>query len=181
MHCVFPPKDGLPHWYGDPGADRIALAIFRDRHLAWYGFLDASFRAVLRGEEPTFLGIEKPQIYQTTATAQANDCLDVWGSACWFRSRVHALNPSVVERVLKPEEWKAQLPKPVHHARLWESLTDRERRMFPADTEERIRIGVQRGRYTNSKGNEVHNLLDATGIGLFCEGRTGRGGVVIRL
>ena len=181
MHCAFPPSDGHPHWYADPGADRIALAIFRNRELAWFGFMNETFRAVMHGEEPTFLGIEKPQIYQTTATAQANDCLDVWGSACWFRSRVHALAPNLVERILKPEEWKAQLPKPIHHARLWESMTERERGLFPTDTEERIKVGIRRGKYTSAKGNDFHNFLDATGIGLFCEGRTGRGGVLIRL
>lgn len=178
MHLVFPPLDGQPHWYADPGVHRIARAIFVNRQAVSIDYLPAF--ASFCQPPVTFLGIEKPQIYQNTPTAQANDCLDVWGAACWFRSRVqHAA--SVIERIVSPEEWKGQLPKPVHHARLWEAMTESERALFPTDTEERIRKGIQRGGYTNAKGNDFHNLLDAVGIGLFCECRTGRAGVMIRI
>lgn len=181
MHLVFPPLDGQPHWYADPGVHRIARAIFVNRQAVSIDYLPAC-ETVSRTLPASFLGIEKPQIYQNTPTAQANDCLDVWGAACWFRAEVRRNSVRVLsERIVSPEEWKGQLPKPVHHARLWEAMAESERALFPADTEERIRKGIQRGGYTNAKGNDFHNLLDAVGIGLFCESRTARAGVMIRL
>ena len=58
-----------------------------------------------------------------------------------------------VERY-KPREWKGNVPKEVHHARLRQVLS----------TDELLLI------------DGTHDAWDAVGIGLFANGRTGRGG-----
>jgi hypothetical protein len=179
-----PLSDWGSHWYTDPGEHKLAVSIAWKKELRSVGFVQAWGGPIHNPTgDITFHAIEKPQIYRTTATAQANDCLNVWGSACWFRTVVRLAGHPIhfEERILLPEVWKAQVDKPQHHDRIWQALTPEERRLFPPDTYTRIQRGIDRGGYTKSKGNEVHNLLDSTGIMLFCEGRTGRGGVLIRL
>lgn len=169
------PNDENRHVYCDPGANRLAVALFERRTLLLVCFCPALQPSSWLNV--SFFGVEKPQIYKDTPTAQANDCIDVWGAACFLRAEVRRSCPGVIERVMYPAEWKGQLEKAIHHARLWDHLTRAEQALFPDDTEMRIQKGVQTGKYSG----EVHNLLDACGIGLFCEGRTGRGGVHIRL
>lgn len=178
-----PLSDWGEHWFTDPGAHRLAVSIAWMKELRSVGFIQAWGGPIHSPQGMiTFHAVEKPQIYQTTATAQANDCLDVWGSACWLRTEVRRVAHPIhfEERTLTPEQWKAQVDKPQHHDRIWQALTPEERRLFPADTYDRIQRGIERGSYGKGKADEVHNLLDSTGIMLFCEGRTGRGGVIIR-
>jgi hypothetical protein len=81
-----------------------------------------------------------------------------------------------------PRQWIGSLQKPIHHHRIWEALTPAERALFPADTEARIAAACAKGGkdnwrkpgatyYGTGKGSEVHNLLDAAGLGLHHLGR----------
>lgn len=60
----------------------------------------------------------------------------------------------------KPQLWKGNLPKKVHHARLRSVLTPEELAIIAS--------------------NADHNVWDAIGLFLFATGRTRRGGVVYR-
>lgn len=79
-----------------------------------------------------------------------------------------------------PRQWKGSCPKPQHHARLWERLTDAERAVLGGtETRLRIRDACERGalnrwskpgaRYYGSWNG--HNLLDAVALGAFHIGR----------
>jgi hypothetical protein len=80
-----------------------------------------------------------------------------------------------------PSTWKGSAPKPVHHARLWESLYESERILLGGQpTWDRIheaRIAGAKERWAKSgaqyyaRGWTLHNLLDAVGIGMWRIGR----------
>src|SRR5688572_24333398 len=81
-----------------------------------------------------------------------------------------------------PSAWKGSLQKPVHHHRIWQVLTPAERAVFPEGTEARIAEACRKGGldnwrkpgaeyYGKAKGSEVHNSLDAVGLGLHHLGR----------
>lgn len=81
-----------------------------------------------------------------------------------------------------PRQWIGSLQKPIHHHRIWGALTAAERALFPADTTVRIAAACAKGGkdnwrksgalyYGRGKGSEVHNLLDAVGLGLHHLGR----------
>jgi hypothetical protein len=174
--CMLSSDEGLRGayaWYVDPSTKRHAVAIFDRSSMIWLGWVGA-FTPVA-GKPPQILGIEKPRVYPGVPNVDANDLIDVWGAACWLRSQLQRLNPNIIERIWEPSEWKRQTRKPVHHDRIWSHLTEYERGLFPEGTYEKIQRGVFTGKYRS----EVHNLLDATGIGLFGEGRTGAAGKTI--
>ena len=76
-----------------------------------------------------------------------------------------------------PKEWKGNRAKPPHHLEIWETLTPKERLLFPTDTLERIERGIDLNsiRYYKKPLRqydfEVTNWLDSTGIGLVDLGR----------
>jgi hypothetical protein len=109
----------------------------------------------------TVLVHERPQIYQRgKSKGDPNKLLDLYGQACTLAGEMH------VRRVeLLPAEWKGQLPKDVHHARILAGITPEERERIP-----HCRISAK-----NPHGID-HNILDAIGLGLFHFSRQGRGG-----
>ncbi len=60
--------------------------------------------------------------------------------------------------LVEPAEWKGQVPKPVHHARIWAKLSPEEQ-----DVVGRCLKGVPAG--------QRHNALDAVGLGLWVRER----------
>jgi hypothetical protein len=89
----------------------------------------------------------------------------------------------------QPRQWKGSTPKPVHHARMWEALTDAERRVIGgATTASAIWAACERGAsdrwrkagatYYRARelptvdGTKItHDLLDAVALGLYDLGR----------
>lgn len=76
-----------------------------------------------------------------------------------------------------PSTWKGSTPKPVHHARMWRVLQERERELLGgSDTFDRIEAAQRKGALTRWAHRPtgyypaswlMHNLLDAVGIGFW--------------
>lgn len=140
----------------DPAKHSIYTAIWAGPTLCELGTDTAA-----QGAE--FLIIEKPRVYPGPQKADPNDLLEVaWNAGRYAADFRHGKIVTVF-----PQEWKRQLSKPLCHYRLWKYLSTRERALFPADTEDRIERGCRGGPYSA----EVHNWLDAVGIGLWHIGR----------
>jgi hypothetical protein len=92
-------------------------------------------------------------------------------------------------KAYRPRDWKGSTPKPVHHARLWEALTDAERLLLGGSvTASAIWAACERGAtdrwrkagatYYRARelpsvdGRKItHDLLDAVALGLYDLGR----------
>lgn len=153
----------------DPGSKRCALAYWQrsatSGRLVHVGFTDTVKGFVFPGAE---LAIEIPYIYPKGPQgkkegADPNDSIAVAYAAGLIAG---LRQPRVIETYL-PREWKKQIPKQIHHERIWNCLEGWEREVLPIETWERIQIGINGGPY--SWGG--HNLLDAVGIGLVFLGR----------
>lgn len=108
-----------------------------------------------RDVPPYLLVIEWPQIYtRTKSKGDPNDLLPVAAVAGAIISSVGALTV----RMPKPSDWKGQVPKDVHNARVLKRLTPGERARFDA------------ARLPKSLAN---NAIDAVGLGLWALGRMG--------
>lgn len=169
-------------WSLDPDVKASGLAIFDQdtRAMLWLGYVEPfkplppwMYQIDQLGSR--HLVCEKPKIYPGVPALDANDLVDLGEVVGWFRSE---LKPVVYSRYY-PADWKAQVKKPVHHNRLWQLLTEDEKKFFPAGTEAKITKGVQRGKYGNNQ-DPVFDLLDGAGIGMFHLKRTGRGASTIR-
>ncbi len=106
---------------------------------------------------PERLVIEWPQVYRLGGRAGA-DPNDLLGLAA-VAGAVAAHYYDATINVYKPAEWKGQVPKEVHHARIMRFLSDAEKLAIP-----------------KLPKTKLHNVLDAIGLGLFHLGRTGKGG-----
>lgn len=168
----------IQYWAVDPGVQQSALAVFTGKgeltNLHWLNSWSTYPRHLHLAAHTIDLSIEKPRIYPGMPSVDANDLIDLAEVVGYWRREIPA--PSYSNRSYYPQEWKAQVKKPIHHSRIWQNLTPTERALLPGDTFERIEKGCKGGAYTS----KVHNLLDAIGIGLFRVGRLGVGGVRIR-
>lgn len=102
--------------------------------------------------------IEAPVIYPRSKARPA-DIMNLCRQAGeWFGTyRTLGVEAHYVE----PAEWKGQVPKDIHHARVWAVLSDDERSVV------------------TTAGNGVapskrHNILDAVGLGLWVAKRLAR-------
>lgn len=99
----------------------------------------------------------------------------------------HALGQAAVSCnvvLYTPNQWKGEIPKPIHHVRIWGRLSPLERRLLGGlATERAIEAAVEKGA-RNRWGKRgvkyypdsfvTHNLLDAVGLNLFHTGRMTR-------
>jgi hypothetical protein len=98
--------------------------------------------------------IESPVIYPRSK-ARPNDIVLLargageWGGRYESEAAVHYVEPAT---------WKGQLPKDVHHARIWSKLNAAEQAIVNA---------ACRGMAPSKR----HNVLDAVGIGLWVRGQ----------
>lgn len=155
----------------DPGVKISAMAGWFDGVLVTVGW-----RPPVSARD---LVIEVPVI-RPRRKGDSQDILDLMRVVERWASK--AVN--VVE--VKPEIWKGQTPKPIHHRRLFEALTPTERAVL-ADASGRTVEDV-RGYITKAcqilartgvvarYSRKDHNLFDAVGIGLWYLGRTDRTG-----
>lgn len=137
----------------DPGTTTgWALFTSGDRRLAMCG--------LNQPEEPapiTSVTIERPRIYPHGRTKNPNDVLSVAINAGEWAGRYKALGVPVV-RYVEPATWKGQVPKDVHHARIWSRLSANEQEIVSV---------CGRGMPPSKR----HNMLDAVGLGLWAVGR----------
>ena len=91
---------------------------------------------------------EVPQVYRVGASkGDPDDLIQLAGVVGVFS----ALFTATTYTGVKPREWKGQVPKDVHHARLVKTLTPEELAMVEAAAPPSLR----------------HNVLDAVGIGRY--------------
>lgn len=141
----------------DPGKKQSAVAAFCDGELvgAWF----ASGETI--DMDPKRLGsviMEHPKAYPGSPV-DPNDLVDITSAGMAVAARL--AKPGEKVRLVEPQAWKGQVPKPITRKRIEAKLTQNER----------MRLGKC---LTEAKG-ERHNLWDAVGIGLFALKRAARG------
>jgi hypothetical protein len=102
-------------------------------------------------EHPTHLNvvIELPQIYRAAQSkGDPNDLIQVAEEVGRWRGRFESIG--VLPSLVKPAEWKGQVPKDVHHARASKVL-------FPAEL----------ARIPKLPKTQAHNMMDAVALGLW--------------
>jgi hypothetical protein len=111
---------------------------------AWMGY----DRAALWDNRTDHFLSEIPQVYRAGASkGDPDDLIQLAGVVGVFSALVSAK----VYWGVKPREWKGQVPKDVHHARLVKTLSEAERKMIDASAPPSLR----------------HNVLDAVGLGRY--------------
>lgn len=136
----------------DPG-NCTGWAFFRDGELMEVGVTQSDARncpavkLLLQGCEA--LTIELPQVYRAgLSKGDPNDLIKVAvGVGRWVERG--AITGAAVTLV-KPAEWKGQIPKDIHHKRITSLLTPLEFSRIPAMSKDK-----------------AHNALDAMGLGLW--------------
>lgn len=123
----------------DPGVDYFARAGFRGATLSDCGMRHISVGLSTR--EGGLVVVEMPQIYKY-GKARKSDIANLIFSAGRVADRYE-------DHVLYlPAEWKGQVPKKIHHARVEAALSPAEKALLP------------------KKKGELKHVLDAIGVGL---------------
>lgn len=166
--------------YIDPGVHQCAVSTYVGGLLSNYGMYDfgsVHLVAPVRGRRVSLIVVERPE-YQGQR-GRPKDIIDLaWAGARMAYALSSLLSAPV--RELPPSRWKGTVPKPQHHARLWDVLTPGERVILGgAKTLSVINRAVAKGIATRwSKpgasyygANKIHNILDAVALGCFDLGR----------
>lgn len=154
----------------DPGTKATGWAVFDGRKLSMAGLLRAKDAAHMAQELALLssslrlpaayygLYIERPQVYSRYRTqADPNDLI---GVALVAGAALGIFSPFAQGVSMpRPMDWKGQLPKEIHHRRIFAELDLEERR------------GVELGGVPKSL---IHNVNDAIGLGLWAVGRLSR-------
>ena len=158
-------------WAVDPGQRLHAVAEFLDGV-----FAGAEMRPMVAGPRyrPDQVICEVPEVYpgQTKGT---KDLMALRGRVGGIEEWCHYQRIPLVG--VLPRRWKSQQPKPVHHWRIWTVLKAHEQQTFGRcvgrtgiDVEEYIHRActtlAQTGKVAGYSRRD-HNLLDATGLGLW--------------
>lgn len=101
--------------------------------------------------------IEIPQIYPGSQEEDPNDLVRTSITAGRWIERMCALGAREPVEV-RPREWKGQVPKTIHNARVRARMTVGEISLLP-----------------DLPKSKMHNVIDAVGLGLWRLGRMGRG------
>jgi hypothetical protein len=108
------------------------------------------------------LVVEIPEVYPGTHEEDPNDLIKV--AVCagrWIEVMKESAARSGVSLTVAdphPRQWKGQVPKRIHNARVLEKLKPAELALVPKLAKTRL-----------------HNVIDAIGLGLWKLGRIGRG------
>ncbi len=169
----------------DPGTKVCAVALFDDDGLLDHlGFVEPDGCVSSRGRSlyvaahidgVLHVVCEKPQ-FDSRVSKHVIDL--AWTGA----AVAYSLAAGGPVTAYTPSQWKKSVAKPVHHHRIWQVLAPAERAVFPEGTEARIAEACRKGGldnwrkpgaeyYGKAKGSEVHNYLDAVGLGLHHLGR----------
>lgn len=151
----------------DPGTHAVAWAALEDGKLKRCGLergktpvelldrLDARFG--IAWAPGTRAIIEWPQVYrQRHWKGDPNDLVDLAAVAGVLRHLCRRIDPKLV----RPHEWKGSVPKDVMNARVEKRLDEAE--LLALHT-------------ANAPASLRHNIVDAIGLGLWAQGRLGRG------
>ncbi len=171
----------------DSGSPLCACAAAR-RDRLW--FVDELALADLTG---TFdrVAVEIPQIRPDTPNG--DDLILIAVAGARMAQKAAGRNGEVVE--YRPSQWKGSVPKPPHHARMWDALKPEEQKMLGGvKTKRAIDSACLRGAQDcwRKKGNSAsyyrasefptvngtkitHNILDAVALALYDMGRIPRG------
>jgi hypothetical protein len=171
--------------YIDPGVTESACAFFVTRELNGVCFVSPSALSVLRPGDVRSALIEAPRIDGQTRGKDENDIVALGMAIGDLRGAIRAYC-GVEAQLVERSKWKGQVPKPIHHSRVWGALTPPERATFAGfagttveyvtnKIETACAAFAQHGRVVRYSWR-AHNLLDAVGLGLWDLARIGRGG-----
>ena len=119
-------------------------------------FRDHDYPAVWhRGFDQTLV-LEIPRIYPHRSKGDPNDIVDLALTVGEIRGHYRPLVTRVIETF--PANWKGQVPKEIHHARVLRQLADDELRLLEG---EKRKVSK-----THPHGYD-HNMLDAVALGLW--------------
>lgn len=138
----------------DPGKHACGVAVFREGYL-YRAALVPSAEAPFCATDDTgdlVCVCEKPQVYYGRGRGNAADLIDISIAAGRMTARY-------LTRYVKPAEWKGQLPKKIHHGRVWAAL------------EKLGDAGAGRVWIEKVTPSLQHNVLDAVALGLRTLGR----------
>jgi hypothetical protein len=170
----------------DSGVHKHAIAYFYDGvfqtasdHEPVFDLVDKTFRVV----------IERPEIYPGRASEKRQrDLMDLTLAAGELGGTVRRQGAEV--KYVLPRTWKGQVCKPIHHSRILRALVPVERARFEDVAQKpflrilsKVDAACERyartGKVTGYRW-DLHNILDAVGIGLWALGRTGKGGALVQ-
>lgn len=123
--------------------------------------------------------VEKPQQDRRSRGVPPSTLIELAWQGAVLAGRIAGASHAV--HALTPSEWKGSVPKPVHHARLWRCLTERERHVL-GGVETWAHIDAARMRGAESRWGQpgasyyparwtTHNMLDAVALGAHYLGR----------
>ncbi len=111
---------------------------------AWMGYASGH----IPDTDPEHFISEVPQVYRAgSSKGDPDDLIQLAGVVGVFS----AIFSATTYWGVKPREWKGQVPKDVHHARLVKTLSEAELKMVEAAAPPSLR----------------HNVLDAVGLGRY--------------
>lgn len=131
----------------DPGKHALGISVWQNRNFRTGEYFRGNrfeMMAQVMGFEPDLVVCECPLVYPHERHADPNDLIQVGLSV---GAVVAACEVGVT---VYPSQWKGQVPKKIHHARIEPLLT------LP------MRVAVSR-----TPQGEQHNLLDAIALGLW--------------
>lgn len=137
----------------DPGRNS-GVASFRGGCLAWCGCFNVERDDPFDHVEHKRLIIEIPLYSGQTAGKDPQALIALAVCAGRWIERVQAVRVTEVY----PSQWKGNVPKETHNARVLDKLAADERALVPS-----------------LPPSKLHNVIDAIGLGLFALGRMGRG------
>lgn len=145
--CVDPSKPG----------NHTGLATFTVGALTWCDLHEGD-RAYPVGRYVSAVLIELPEVYPGARSEDPNDLIQVARAVGQWEQVYTGFAVPVFH--VHPKSWKAQVPKPIHNARVMTALYESEQTLIPSLPK-----------------TKLHNVLDAIGLGLWLHGRIGRGGL----
>ncbi len=130
----------------DPGLCTGFSGLDEQGELFWCG--DTSEGLDLFGEQGDLVVLEVPQIYRHSK-GDPNDLITLALQAGGYRERFQSKGFRVV--TVKPAEWKGQVDKDMHNARVIKSLPPEELELFKLKTK-------------SLAASKRHNVIDAIGL-----------------
>jgi hypothetical protein len=141
----------------DPGKWALGISIWENGRFTFGDYFQGNrceMALAVARHNPELVVCEIPLVYPGRA-AKGNDPNDLIQVAISAGAAMSACSRAVS---VTPSEWKGQLPKEVHHARIDGELT------LP------MRMALRK-----VAPDKRHNLLDAIALGLWCHSEAGKG------